>query len=260
MLTPALFGFMVLLAAAGIVARTTLKSIIVYEYQTGLKFKKGKLVRTLETGKHWYFKPSTSVQVVDLRARHITVPGQEVLTSDHISLKISLAAEYRVKQPRIACTETENYAQALYLQLQLGLRQIISTRPVDEVLALRGEFGPKLKDLCSQSAQSIGLELVSAQVKDIMFPGALKQMFAQVVRARNEGLAALEKARGETAALRKLANAARIIDQNPTLMQLRLLHSLTESNAATLVVNLSGEHTPGPLRPRGASVKDQGGV
>ncbi len=33
-----------------------------------------------------------------------------------------------------------------------------------------------------------------------------------------EGLAALEKARGETAALRHLANAARMINGNPSLM------------------------------------------
>jgi hypothetical protein len=31
-----------------------------------------------------------------------------------------------------------------------------------------------------------------------MFPGELKKTFTQVVRARQEGLAALEKARGET--------------------------------------------------------------
>ena len=35
-------------------------------------------------------------------------------------------------------------------------------------------------------------------------------------------LAALEKARGETAALRNLANAARLVEERPALMQLRL--------------------------------------
>ena len=35
-----------------------------------------------------------------------------------------------------------------------------------------------------------------------MFPGELKNIFAQVVKARKEGLAVLEKSRGETAALR----------------------------------------------------------
>ena len=38
-----------------------------------------------------------------------------------------------------------------------------------------------------------------------------------------EGLAILEKSRGETASSCNLANAARMLDGNPALMQLRVL-------------------------------------
>jgi hypothetical protein len=81
-----------------------------------------------------------------------------------------------------------------------------------------------------------------------MFPGDLKRMMAQVVEARKEGQAALEKARGETAALRSLANAARLMDGNPALMQLRLLQHLAGSSGNTVVLGLSGSTTPLPLR------------
>jgi regulator of protease activity HflC (stomatin/prohibitin superfamily) len=83
-----------------------------------------------------------------------------------------------------------------------------------------------------------------------MFPGELKKVFAQVVTARKEGLAALEKARGETAALRNLANAAKLVENNPALMQLRMIQSLEESSGNTLVVGLPGEPlvTPRPAK------------
>ncbi len=71
-----------------------------------------------------------------------------------------------------------------------------------------------------------------------MFPGALKQTFAQVVLARKEGQAALERARGETAALRTLANAAKMMEDNPALLQLRLLHALAGSTGNTLVLGV----------------------
>jgi hypothetical protein len=55
----------------------------------------------------------------------------------------------------------------------------------------------------------------------------LKKILAEVVRAKQEGLAALERARGESAALRNLANAARLLENNPGLQNLRLLQSMT---------------------------------
>lgn len=88
------------------------------------------------------------------------------------------------------------------------------------------------------SRAAFGLRLISADVKDIMLSGKLKEIFAQVVNARQEGLAALERARGETAALRNLANAAKMIDANPNLMQLRLVQTLGESSGNTLVLGV----------------------
>ena len=77
-----------------------------------------------------------------------------------------------------------------------------------------------------------------------MFPGKLKEIFAQVVNARKEGLAALEKARGETAAMRNLANAARMMESNPNLMQLRLLQALGKSSGNTLILGMPPHTMP----------------
>jgi hypothetical protein len=54
-----------------------------------------------------------------------------------------------------------------------------------------------------------------------------------LIRARQEGLAALERARGEQAALRSLANAAKMLDGNPALMNLRILQTLSASQGTT---------------------------
>jgi hypothetical protein len=51
-------------------------------------------------------------------------------------------------------------------------------------------------------------------------------------------LAILEKARGETAALRSLANAAKMIEANPHLIQLRLVQSLGQSSGNSLVFGM----------------------
>ena len=94
---------------------------------------------------------------------------------------------------------------------------------------------------------NLGLKLISVDLKDIMFPGKLKELFAQVVGARKEGLAALEKAKGETAALRNLANAAKMLEGNPNLMQLRLVQALGEASGNTLILGMPPQAMPIPV-------------
>jgi hypothetical protein len=79
-----------------------------------------------------------------------------------------------------------------------------------------------------------------------MFPADLKRAFADVLKAKQEGQAALERARGESASLRNLANAARVLEGNPALMNLRLMQSLTAAQNAgnTVVLGLPGGFVP----------------
>jgi regulator of protease activity HflC (stomatin/prohibitin superfamily) len=95
-----------------------------------------------------------------------------------------------------------------------------------------------------------------------MLPGELKRAFAEVLKARQEGQAALERARGESAALRNLANAARLLENNPALHNLRLLQSITAAGSAgnTLVMGVPTGFVPlknGATRSQGETPPNQ---
>lgn len=219
-----------------VIATATIGRCTVFEYQQALLYRLGKFVAILKPGVHFYFRPFHTVTKIDVRALNVTIPGQEVLSSDNVGLKISLAAGYKVSDPYLAVNKVLNCHETLYLLLQLNLREIIGSLEVDDILIKREEIGRQLLEKSTNQAAEIGIELLFANIKDIMFPGELKTMFAQVVSARKEGLAALERARGETAALRNLANAASVFDNNPNLLQLRLLQVLEKSSGNTIVV------------------------
>ncbi len=153
-------------------------------------------------------------------------------------MKVSLASRYEIVDVDRAINKAQDYSGMLYLELQMALRKIISRTTADEILDSRDTFPEKLLELSAPSAESLGLKLHAVDLKDVMFPGALKQLFAQVVLARKEGQAALERARGETAALRHLANAAKLMEESPALLQLRLLHALAGSTGNTLVLGV----------------------
>jgi len=220
------------------------RRVIVYEYQKGLKYKKGRYAGTLGPGQYWILSTSSSIVAVDVRPEFITIQGQDVLSADGVTLKVSLAAEFEVADPHVAINKNANFRTSLYLSLQMALREIVGGENIDAVLENRAGISAKLMELTSKKASEFGLKLNSADVKDIMFPGEMKKAFAQVVKARKEGQAALERARGETAALRSLANAARTMDDNPNLLQLRALQAISDSPGNTLVLGLPNAVVP----------------
>lgn len=216
------------------------KRLTVYDYQSAVKYEYGKLVGTLDPGRHLIRTATTDVRTIDRRDLLINVPGQEVLTADSVTIRISLIAEYRVVDPIAAVQQSSHYEGSLYAALQVALRGIVGELTIEELLANRSKIDESIVSTVSEQLKSIGLELIRANVKDIMFPGELKNTFAQVATAKQEGLAALERARGESAALRNLANSAGLFKDHPQLMQLRLLQEISASSEPTFIVGDSG--------------------
>jgi regulator of protease activity HflC (stomatin/prohibitin superfamily) len=172
-----------------------------------------------------------------------------------VTLKVSLAANFEITDPNIAINKVASFHEALYLELQLALREIIGAAGIDTVLSARNEISKKLMEITEPKVTDLGLKLISVNLKDIMFPGKLKEIFARVVNAKQEGLAALEKAKGETAALRNLSNAAKLIEGNPNLMQLRLVQALGEASGNTLILGVPSHSMPVPV-PKERAAKE----
>jgi len=82
-----------------------------------------------------------------------------------------------------------------------------------------------------------------------MVPAELRRAAAEVAAARAEGQAALERARGEVAATRALANAARMVADQPALLQLRTLQAI-EAGGATVVLSAGPDVTGAALGVR----------
>jgi regulator of protease activity HflC (stomatin/prohibitin superfamily) len=214
----------------------------VFEYQHALRFVRGKLVGLLPAGVHWIFSPTTTIRLFDARPRIITIPGQEVLSSDAVTLKVSLVLEVRVVDPRAAALGAASFEEALYAVTQIALRDAIGAKTIEELLSSRAQLSTQLKPEVEPAAAKLGVELRSIAVKDLMLPGTLKETFSEAARAKQESQAALERARGESATLRNLANSARLLDGNPALAQIRLLQAA--STADKLVINYTHTGTP----------------
>ena len=243
--------FLLVLIVLLLLSRFFLLQTVVFENERAVVYRSGRYHRVLQPGRHWIFVFLEKVQRVDVRARFITIPGQDVLSSDNITVKVSLAVNFRVDDPFKALNNSFNYSEALYSIIQLELRALFGSTSIDELLGKRREIGRALFERCRDKIAELGLVLLSADIKDVMLPGDIKNIFAQIVNARNEGLAALERARGESASLRNLANTAKLLENNPALLQLRILQALDGKSGNTIILSAS----PDILLPVSGQVK-----
>ena len=208
---------------------------VVRQWERGLLFRHGSLVATLGAGAHRRWRSGYTMRRVDLRPWVATVPTQEVPTADGVTAKVTVAGPVTVVDPVAFVVATQDAHAALYLAVQVALRELVASVAVDELVASRAELGDRLT-AAVRGLDAIGVALTRLEIKDIVLPGDLKRAQADVLVARAQGLAALERARGETAALRNLANAARLAADNPVLVQLRLLQQLAVHPGHTVVI------------------------
>jgi regulator of protease activity HflC (stomatin/prohibitin superfamily) len=232
----AIVAIVVAMIAALVALARDRARLTIMEHERGLRYDGGRFTGVLGPGRYRR-SARIRIRVVDVRPQVLTVGGQEVLTADGISVKISLAVVHAIADPdRAINLSGEAVADVLYVRLQLALRRFVAETSLEDVLADRSGIGARLLTEAAPVAEELGLRLDAVDIKDVMLSGELKRAFAQVTIARQEGLAALERARGETAALRNLANAAGMLDGRPALLQLRLLQELGASTGHTVVL------------------------
>ena len=218
------------------------KALTVREHERALRFRKGHLIGEVGPGRYWLRPRIDELVVLDTRRRQTVVAGQEVLTADRVPLKVSLIAEFTVVSVTQALTVVEQFQDALYGRIQLALRQAIAERDLDAALEERGELGRSIVEQVAAPVLEFGLELHEVHVRDFMMAGGLRNAYADVIQAKQQGLASLERARGESAAIRNLSNAAELMERHPGLMQLRLLQAVEAGSGNRVVVALDSKH------------------
>lgn len=245
----------ILIAVSGLVLvclyglKRTLKRLVVHEHDWGLLYRDGKFQKLLEPGACWRFCPPHILVKFDKRRLLEPVLGQEVLTGDNIGLKISLVAEYRIVDPVKLVNEVARHTVHLHNEIQLAAREAVAKRSLEDLLGSRDGIAQEVQDRVAERLAPIGLEILAVTLRDFMLSKEIRASHAAVLTARKEGEAALERARGEQAALRSLANAARLLKDNPDLLQLRVIQAVSAPDGAkTFVVGLpaGAQIVPGP--------------
>lgn len=222
-----LFAVVGALVIAGRIQRSRRSArVVVDETQVGLRLHKGVVSSVLKPGEYSTWLTRDRIELVDIREQSLQVAGQEVLTRDLMPVKLSVVARYKIVDARLHRSSHAQPVMRLYEDIQLELRRRVAALALDEAMADRDKVMADFAAAVAAGARTMGIDIVGVELRDITLGGPAKQAFADIWKAQKDGQAALERARGEQASLRSLANAARMLKGNPELMNLRLLQAL----------------------------------
>lgn len=200
--------------------------ITVPDGHQGLRIRRGSVVETLGPGLYSTWLSEDRIDLFDLRLRTMSLAGQELLTRDLLPVRLSIILRYRIAEPTVWRSASDAPFALLYEDVQLELRRRVAGRDIEDLMKERDTLVAGFAEAVSPRAKALGFEVSSVELRDVVLAGPAKQAYADLWKAKKEGEAALERARGEQASLRSLANAARMLKGNPELMNLRLLQAL----------------------------------
>jgi len=202
--------------------------VTISDGEAGLLFVDGALDRQLEPGVHAFWTPGRLIKtkVVDLRRQSIDVGGQEVLTRDRVTIRVNIAAEYRVTDPVKAATLVKDFADALYRSLQYAFRKTLGAMTLDQILEKKVTVDAEAAQKVRSDMAEIGIEVSEIALKDVILPGDMREILNKVVTAEKEAEANIIRRREETNATRSLLNTAKVMAENPMMLRLRELEAL----------------------------------
>lgn len=204
--------------------------------QCALAYRDGTLSRVLRPGKHRLYGTVSTV-VVDLRERLVTLAPQEVLTSDAVSLRVTVALRIAITDAVAYVEKADNPVAGVYLAAQIALRDIAAGLAAEDVMRRSTRIDASvIRDAARDAGARTGVDVLDAYVKDVIVPAEIRTAAMQLVTAKTRGAAQLEAARAETAALRALANAGKLLDAHPALAQLRLVQQVPYGSRVVLAM------------------------
>ncbi len=215
--------------------------VTVFEYQRGLLYDSGAFKRVLMPGTYrlwWWMRKH--ITVVDIRQSSLQVSGQKVFSADPLPITVNLTVDYRIVDPARAVHESQSYLTKLYEHTQREGRAVLSGVSVGELMGSREALHELLKQQLLPYGAPLGLEILAAEVKDLVLVASVRDLMTKEVEQKLRAKAALTAAREEVATLRALANAARLVRDNPEILRLREIEAMAElsrGSGNTLILN-----------------------
>lgn len=215
------------------------------KFMIGLLYINGRLVRELQPGDHyfWTTEKTVEVQLVDTRLIPMNILGQEILTADKVPLRVNFVLNYRITDAAALYESLADYNAYMHQVAQMALREIVGRQKLDQILEDKDGISEFVFGKMKKKCAGYHIEVTDCGVRDIILPGAVRDIMSTVLIAEKKAQANVITRREEVASTRSLLNTAKLMEENPTLYKLKELEYVERicENVGSLNVGGSGD-------------------
>lgn len=220
-LVPVIIGVLIIYLLASCIR-------ILNEYERGVVFRLGRMVGVRGPGLILLVPFIEKMAKVSLRTVVMDVPPQDVITQDNVSVKVNAVVYFRVLQPDKAIVEVENFLVATSQISQTTLRSVLGQSELDDLLGQREKINQRLQQIIDHQTEPWGIKVSTVEVKQIDLPQEMQRAMARQAEAERERRSKVISAEGEFQASQRLADAAKVLAEQPSALTLRYLQTLRE--------------------------------
>ena len=214
---------------------------ILREYERGVIFRLGRLIGgsgVKGPGLILLIPVIDKMVKVSLRTVVLDVPPQDIITQDNVSIKVNAVVYFRVIEPQKAIVQVENFLAPTSQISQTTLRSVLGQSELDDLLSQREKINQKLQQIIDTNTEPWGVKVTNVEVKQIDLPQEMQRAMAKQAEAERERRSKVIAAEGEFQASQRLADAAKVLADQPSALTLRYLQTLreiaTENNSTTI--------------------------
>lgn len=204
--------------------------LVIRPHECVLVYVDGALAESLGAGRHGLstFQRKLDFVRIDLREQQLLISGQDLISADKATLRLTLLLKYAVVDPVATVQTVADLGEALYAEVQMAARAAIAGITLDGLLERRVEVARDMTAAVTARIEAWGVALRRLEIKDVVLPGELRELMNRVIEAEKRAAAQVILRREEVAATRSLANTARLLENNPVLLRLKETEAMKE--------------------------------
>jgi regulator of protease activity HflC (stomatin/prohibitin superfamily) len=201
---------------------------VLNEYERAVVFTLGRFTGIKGPGLVLIWPVIQRMRRVDLRVIVLSVPKQDVITRDNVSVKVNAVVYFRIVDPGKAIIQVANAFEATSQVAQTTLRSVVGQHEMDDLLAQRDKLNVDLQRILDQNTEAWGIKVSTVEIKDVDLDETMIRAMAKQAEAERTRRAKIINAQGEKQAAETLVEAAQSLARAPSALQLRYLQTLAD--------------------------------
>lgn len=218
--------------------RRTFYSII-QANQRGVKLFLGKYHGVVEPGIRLNLPFFHQIHRIDVRDTVHRIRRQSLISTDNVTFYVTASIQSRVIDAKKAFLETDDLVGNIIAICQMELRNILSSREINDILTHREAISEELITRMADIEKKWGVKISRINLDDIAFDDSMTRAMAVKAEADRNAEAKIISARADVEAAREFKKAAEIYSETPVSMKLRefqLWQSVSKNPANTMYI------------------------